>query len=781
VIIDNKSRLITLVLLVCVSWGITAPPRAGAQAREPLSVEDALRTVEFGELMPVGLSPDGKWLAYTVKSNQRTRTIDRETWARYGVRDVFTGMDIWVLNVGTGVSKDLTSSEYDNFMPVWSTDGHYLAFLSDRDGSGQLRLWIWDVTRDQLKKVSDLSVRQFGQIEWIPHSQKIIVPVVPENLSLEEYVKKVGSAAEGEIVKPSSKVPGSTILLYQSSGSAAGKQTPSSDPWNLDRHLRDLAVIDLASGTATTLVRGEKIASFFVSPDGSRIAYTVPKRFEKPGSQQILFDLVTKTLGTDEERVVASDVRFEYNGGSFSWSPDGMHLAYRTGGPEEKIRDCFLVDVDGGKVRNISALSSLPPHTSTAPLWDLGNKDIYFIHNEALWRSSIDRSAAVELAHVPDRQIVKMIAQSDNLLWTPDGGKSAIAVTQDEVGKQNGFYKIDLETGESAKLLEKGQCYTCLNSDHPFTVESDGRAVVFFAEDAQHDNDLWISDSNFRSPRRLTHLNSQFDKYKMGSARLVDWLSDDGQPLRGALLLPADYQEGKRYPLIVWVYGGSSRSNDFDRFGLVGSGPFNMQLFATRGYAILAPDSPQQLGTPMADVAKTVLPGVNRVIDMGIADPNRVGVMGHSNGGYSTLSLIVQTKRFNAALEADGMADLISHYGEMDRTGAAFGTSNLEHGQDALGGTPWEVRDRYVENSPIFYLDRVETPLLIVQASKDTAVAPFQGDEAFVDLRRLGKEVQYAKYEGEQHSPIYWSYANQADLCDRMIAWFDRYLKGLDR
>jgi dipeptidyl aminopeptidase/acylaminoacyl peptidase len=114
----------------------------------------------------------------------------------------------------------------------------------------------------------------------------------------------------------------------------------------------------------------------------------------------------------------------------------------------------------------------------------------------------------------------------------------------------------------------------------------------------------------------------------------------------------------------------------------------------------------------------------------------------------------------------------------MDQAGTAFGTSNLEHGQDALGGTPWEVRDRYVENSPIFYLDRVETPLLIVQASKDTAVAPFQGDEAFVDLRRLGKEVEYAKYEGEEHSPDYWSYANQADLCDRMIAWFDRYLKG---
>jgi dipeptidyl aminopeptidase/acylaminoacyl peptidase len=180
----------------------------------------------------------------------------------------------------------------------------------------------------------------------------------------------------------------------------------------------------------------------------------------------------------------------------------------------------------------------------------------------------------------------------------------------------------------------------------------------------------------------------------------------------------------------------------------------------------------------MVDLAKTVLPGVNAIIEMGIADPDRLGVMGHSNGGYSTLGLITQTKRFKAAMEADGMADLLAEYGEMDQAGTAFGTSNLEHGQDALGGTPWEVRERYIENSPIFYLDRVATPLMIVHGSKDRAVSAYLGDEVFVDVRRLGKEVEYAKYEGEEHSPSYWSYANQVDFCNRVIAWFDRFLKG---
>jgi dipeptidyl aminopeptidase/acylaminoacyl peptidase len=251
--------------------------------------------------------------------------------------------------------------------------------------------------------------------------------------------------------------------------------------------------------------------------------------------------------------------------------------------------------------------------------------------------------------------------------------------------------------------------------------------------------------------------------------------------VHGALLLPAGYKKGKRYPLIVWIYGGERGSDFIDSFGLSFGGPFNLQLLATRGYAILFPDSAQHLGTPMLDIAKTVLPGVDRIIEMGIADPDRLGVMGHSYGGYSTLSLIIQTKRFKAAIEADGMADLMAAYGQMGEDGAAFQTSITEQGQGLMGGTPWEFRERYIENSPIFFLDRVETPLLIAHGGDDTTVAPFLGDELFVGLRRLGKEAEYAKYRGEGHSPLEWSYANQMDFCNRMIDWFEKYLKDMGR
>ena len=205
-----------------------------------------------------------------------------------------------------------------------------------------------------------------------------------------------------------------------------------------------------------------------------------------------------------------------------------------------------------------------------------------------------------------------------------------------------------------------------------------------------------------------------------------------------------------------------------------------MQLFTTRGYAVLMPDAPNHVGTPMLDLVKTVLPGVNKVIELGIADPDRLGVMGHSNGGYGTLSLIVQTKRFKAAAMLSGEGDEVGFYGEMLEDGGAYGAFVSEH-LGMMDGTPWQYRERYIENSPFFYLDRVETPLLIAHGSADSEVAPFLSDQVFVGLRGLGKEVEYAKYVGEGHGPDAWSHPNLLDLCKRLIGWFDGHLKAVSK
>ena len=173
---------------------------------------------------------------------------------------------------------------------------------------------------------------------------------------------------------------------------------------------------------------------------------------------------------------------------------------------------------------------------------------------------------------------------------------------------------------------------------------------------------------------------------------------------------------------------------------------------------------------------KTVIPAVDRAIELGIADPDRLGIMGHSYGGYSTLSVIVQSTRFKAAVDSAGPGDLISDYGIMDAKGGTFGVGWAETGQGKMGGTPWQFRDRYIENSPIFYLDRVQTPVLIIQGGLDSTVPHQQAEEVFVGLRRLGKEVTYANYAGEDHWEGTWGLANATDYWNRVTAWFDQHL-----
>jgi dipeptidyl aminopeptidase/acylaminoacyl peptidase len=776
----NKNYVL-LILAAFLACGAAIPIATRAEERKPLAVEDALRTKEFGALLPIALSPDGSELAYTVQDNGRARTFGLGTYDRSSVPPWGIAADIWIENIASGATRNLTGQKGDNWLPVWSPDGRYLAFLSSRDG-GKARLWVWDAQRDALKKVTDADVRG-NQIVWTRDSEHLLTKTLPAGLSPEDYLRTI-SPDESSASRAQNAENRPTAVVYRSTGgSDAGEPEPRSDPWNLDRNLRDLVSIDVRSGTVTALVRATRIMAFSLSPDGSQVACTIPKRFEKAGSQQILFDLAVVQVRGGAEAVLAADIRLEFSGDCVRWSPDSRQLAYCESGPRVG-GDCYIAEVEGKRPQNVTRFASPREGEfsgSVAPLWDARGKLIFFLHRGVLWRADAGGRKAVRVAEIPGRKIVAMIARSENLLWTAGEGTSTVVVTHDEAGKQDGFYRVDLRNGETTRLREDGECYTCTRATPGFSVSPDGRSLVYFAEDAQHSADLWESDADFLRPRRLTHLNPQFDAYQMGAAQLIHWLSDDGEPLQGTLLLPSDYRQGVRCPLIVWVYGGLLQSDSFDHFGVAATGPFNMQLLATRGYAVLLPDMPLGVGSPMQDIAKTVLPGVNKVIEMGLADPQRLGVMGHSFGGYSTLALLVETNRFHAAIDASGFADLVANYAAMRRDGTAFGISIEEQGPGSLGGTPWTVRDRYIANSPVFYLDRIETPLLILQGGEDATVDPFLAGELFVDLRRLGKEAEYARYDGEGHSPLYWSYANQVDFCNRVIAWFEMYLKAVPK
>ncbi len=768
---------------------------ATAQQTSALPVEEALSVRSFPQWSTYEVSPVGKWLTYAVK-NETMERDDRNRRPLSWIPSDIAG-DIWLANIETGETRNLTNEKGNNWFAKWSPDGRYLAFLSDRDGSGQVRLWLWDAMKNDLRRVSDINIKD-GQgripIEWTPDSRAVFVITSPEGVSTDAGAIQPNTTSQ----TPASENPLlPTGVSYQSNATKHEDKAKAIE-WGLNdsRQLRNLVKLDIATGRAATIVRNRTIASHLLSPDGLRLAYSLPRRGTRT---EMFFDLAVMTLATGRERIAATNIPLNNTEGHFSWAPNGEFLVYRRsqgvrfgpnhGGvdPETLFHDdCYTVSAVRGSPRNITHLAVMQREnsgTSKQCWWGKSGKQVYFVLNGALWQTGVVQERATPLAQIPGHHLNwQSLPESTETLEAIDDDQAILAVAHDDETRQEGFYKMNLASGESTRLLEGGQCYTCGNLWDAYAVTPDKRHVVYWAEDAQRAWDLWFSDTAFKTPRRLTHLNPAFDNYRLGAARLIDWLSDDGERLHGALLLPSDYQSGKRYPLVVDVGGGEWLSRTFNLFGFAWrkdahGADLNMQLLATRGYAVLLPDSPGHEATALADVAKTVLPGVNKVIDLGIADPERLGVMGHSSAGgiAGALALIVQTRRFKAAVEGGGTADLVGLYGQLDQAGTTD-TEQRNMIEHEMGGTPWQFRDRYLENSALFYLDRVETPLLIVHGTEDGTVAPFLGDQIFVAMRRLGKEVEYVRYEGEGHFPR--RYANQLDFCNRVIGWFDKYLRA---
>jgi len=310
-------------------------------------------------------------------------------------------------------------------------------------------------------------------------------------------------------------------------------------------------------------------------------------------------------------------------------------------------------------------------------------------------------------------------------------------------------------------------------------------------EDARTGSFVWIEDRH-SSLRVLFSTNAWLRKIAAGRAVEFSYKSLDAENLRGWILLPPTYRPGHRYPAVVWVYAGTVMDDTpplDTRLNLVFT--FNMQLLAAHGYAVIFPSMPLppfgHPNDPYTKLSVGVFPAIDKAATLGYIDANRVGVAGLSYGGYSTYGLITQTDRFKAAVAVAGASDLASLYGGCDvrlrynsseqdtcHGGDYFNMQWAEDFQGNLGAPPWVNPERYARNSPITYVERIHTPLLIAQGDMDF-VAIQQGEEFFNALYRQGKRAEFVRYWGEGH--VFRSEANVADLWRRMCAWFDEYLR----
>ncbi|MGA8230604.1 MAG: prolyl oligopeptidase family serine peptidase [Candidatus Acidiferrales bacterium] len=580
------------------------------------------------------------------------------------------------------------------------------------------------------------------------------------------------------VVKP----PDSTVVIYSSIARAVDDAQPYAgacelvDGAQMKAEQGDLVIVEIETGRMTLIAHGVRPVWYDVSPNGTQFAFATWKGMVGGNVYRNLFDLIVVERG-GTTRILASGIARDWRDFVASWSPDGNWLSYIDMAGEQG-GECYVVPVQGGVPRKATAQShpSFNNFYRAAPIWDDSSQNVYLLASmSAVWKVSLGSGKASEMLRLPYERILSIIwpTMSPRSQSTKIGSKMIVSFS-DSLTKQFGFYQLDLTTGLGKEIQRECKKYDIYH----LVYDPELRRVVYAAEDVGSPPNFWIAEEN-KNPSPLTTINYGLSQYAMGRSTLVEWKSLDGQTLKGALLLPANYEEGKKYPLIVNVYAGAMGSDYLHYFGLTpisDYAPENKQLFATRGYAIFFPDVPVGIGTPMQDLIKTVLPGVNRIIDLGIANPEKLAVMGESNGGYSTLALIVQTTRFKAAAMISGFGDLVSFYGEMDPDGSSLGGLLEEPSWAArMPGSLWKYRHAYIENSPVFYLDRVQTPLLIMHGSADDNVVSFLADQVFVLLRRLGKEAVYAKYQGEGHTTLE-SYPNQIDFCHRLIDWFNSHL-----
>ncbi|GGD50437.1 alpha/beta hydrolase family protein [Muriicola marianensis] len=347
--------------------------------------------------------------------------------------------------------------------------------------------------------------------------------------------------------------------------------------------------------------------------------------------------------------------------------------------------------------------------------------------------------------------------------------KPVLLRTFNEVDKSSGYALLDIRTRTLKPLVSGPYHYANL------TKAEKAEIFRFTRESFEEFPDVRLANSDFSRVTRISNANPQQSEYSWGSIELVNWTSLDGIELTGMLATPENFDPNKKYPLLVNFYERSSDGLHRHRRPRFERSSINYSFYTSRGYVIFNPDVHYRIGYPGESAYNCVIPGVTALIEKGFIDKDRIGVQGHSWGGYQIAYLVTRTDIFRAAESGAPVPNMISAYGGIRWWTGLSRQFQYEHTQSRIGGTPWEYPQRFIENSPIFTIDKINTPLLIMHNDEDGHVPWYQGIEFFVALRRLGKPAWFLNYNGEPHWPL--KLPNRKDFNTRMAQFFDYYLK----
>jgi dipeptidyl aminopeptidase/acylaminoacyl peptidase len=524
-----------------------------------------------------------------------------------------------------------------------------------------------------------------------------------------------------------------------------------------------------------TSVPGD-VEDFAYSPDGKMIAFIArdqptakEQERQSAGDDAIELDRNFKYSRLwvinllDRKAVQVTKQDFEIN--ELAWSPRGDELALvvaRTQRPEDSLLlSLVVVNRSTGEVARTLSINVSP--ISGLLRWSPDGRSITFLE------APPTKEFASWLAIAPAgggsvRPLMK--SYSGTMLaaeWTPD---SKHLLTQSIEGTREALLMVDSATGAVRKLADVTQTIW------EFSFSTNGQTIVYNAQSSESPSDIWVLTKDGQ-PRKLTDFNPQTKSWRLGKVREVEWKnSKDGLTRRGVLITPPDYQPGKLYPTVVNTHPGDTAW----WVGLHAKWWAWGQLLASNGYMVFLPNTRGvtgeggQMHATTADwgemAFQDLMDGVDYLVEQRMADPNRLGIGGWSNGGFMTEYAITHTTRFKAAVALAGHSDFFSLYG------TSYIRASL---RVSTPDSPYYNRKWYDDHSPITLIRNCRTPTLVIHGIGDGGVPVGQGYEFYTGLKDVGVETEMVVYPRERHT--IQEYAHQLDVQKRVMAWFDKHLK----
>lgn len=402
--------------------------------------------------------------------------------------------------------------------------------------------------------------------------------------------------------------------------------------------------------------------------------------------------------------------------------------------------------------------------------WLEDDKTVLIYDKYDIWKFNTDTGEAINLTEGYGRlndltfRIYKLNKEKEFL----KSNETVLLSAFHNYKKYTRIYSLELNTGLLKELVDENKKYTIRSK----AKKSD--KILFTKETYNEFPDLRISDMELNEQKKLTSFDDQREEFAWGNAELIEWNSIDGIPLQGVVIKPDNFEEGKPYPVLVYYYRFfSQRIHEFNDM-VINHRP-NFAYYVSNGYVVFLPDIRFEIGRPGFSATKCLVPGVQKLIDLGIAKPDGIALHGHSWSGYQTAFVVTQTDIFACAVAGAPVSNMTSAYSGI-RWGSGLARQfQYEKTQSRIGVSLFENLMPYIENSPVFAADKINTPLLIQHGDVDEAVPWYQSIELYLAMRRLGKNCIFLHYKDEPHHLK--KYPNKLDYSIKMREFIDHYCK----